>query len=218
MGGCLFQRSGRCGVWMVVDLCLFSQFLCLCHPYIPQIFMVFFYSLVITNVLKRRRSWPQRKVILYLWEGDNVAVILWSREVVAKSGVICVTIFYPHYYGITTNQVLYKKQRLTFDTIAVFKFVLVSLTIPVSLPRQNLVDKCFHDECYQNFKNHQDDNVETQKIQSHKPAQLCLGCKPFLKAFYKLPSIKKMYNVHIIYEKPTIIKTHANTLKDWASM
>ena len=24
MGGCLFQGTGRCGVWMVDDLCLFS--------------------------------------------------------------------------------------------------------------------------------------------------------------------------------------------------
>ena len=32
MGGYLFQWAGRCGVWMVNDLC-FSWFLCLCHPH-----------------------------------------------------------------------------------------------------------------------------------------------------------------------------------------
>lgn len=33
MGGCLFLGTCRCGVWMVNDSCLFSWFLCLCHPY-----------------------------------------------------------------------------------------------------------------------------------------------------------------------------------------
>ena len=43
MGGCLFQETGRCGVWMVNDLRLLGWFLCLCHPYIPETFMERFY-------------------------------------------------------------------------------------------------------------------------------------------------------------------------------
>ena len=35
MGRWLFQGTGRCGISMVDDLCLFSKFLYLCHPYIP---------------------------------------------------------------------------------------------------------------------------------------------------------------------------------------
>ena len=76
-----------------------------------------------------------------------------------------------HEYGIIISychHCMYITELLscshTFNTIAVFKFVLVSLAISVPLPRQNLVDERFHDECYQNFKDHQNDDVETQKI------------------------------------------------------
>ena len=46
MGGCLFQGTGKCGVWMMNDLNLFGWFLCLCHPYTPEHLWNVFISLV----------------------------------------------------------------------------------------------------------------------------------------------------------------------------
>ena len=63
MGGCLFQGTGRCIVWMVNDLCLLSRFLCLCHPYIPlNIYGMFsvhlYYSIGACNTMNRWLSSP----------------------------------------------------------------------------------------------------------------------------------------------------------------
>ena len=42
MGGCLFQGRGRCGVWMVNDLCLFSWFSTCAIPTFPELFFFLF--------------------------------------------------------------------------------------------------------------------------------------------------------------------------------